>query len=140
MVETKSNRQIVESFYATVGEMQARPEQGNARGDIDYLRRILAEDVEWIHPALGGTFHGANSVINDVLIPFWQNWEVSLDSPRFIDDGDTIVVLATYLATYKPTGKQVKEPVAHVWELKGGKIVRLHQYVDTASIKKQMEA
>jgi len=39
-----------------------------------------------------------------------------------------------------PTGKSVEEPVAHVWDLKEGKIIRLHQYLDTASIKKQIGA
>jgi ketosteroid isomerase-like protein len=140
MMKTKSSREIVESYYEAVGEKEVHPERGISVGDIDHIRQILAEDIEWIHPALGGTFHGLDSVINDVLIPFWQNWEVTLDSPRFIEDNDTIVVLATYRATHMPTGKPVVEPVAHVWDLKDGKIVRLHQYVDTASITRQMEA
>lgn len=140
MVETKSNREIVESFYEASGEKKFNPERGITTGNIEHIRQILAEDVEWIHPALGGAFYGANSVINDVFIPFWENWEVSLDSPRFIEDENTIVVLATYRATHKPTGKPVVEPVAHVWELKDGQIVRLQQYVDTASIQKQLES
>lgn len=140
MMITKSNREIVESVYEAVGERNVHPERGISIGDVDYLRRIFAEDIEWIHPALGGTFYGVDEVINEVLIPFWETWEVTLDSPRFVEDGDTIVVLATYRATYIPTGKPVEEPVAHAWDLMDGKIVRLHQYVDTASIKKQMEA
>ena len=138
MVKTISNREIVESVYEAIGDVHQ--EEGIFKGNLDYLRQILAADIEWIHPALGGAFHGIDSVINDVLIPFWKTWEVTLDSPRYIEDGDTIVVLGIYRATYKPTGKPLVEPVAHAWDLKDGKVIRLHQYVDTASIKRQVEA
>jgi ketosteroid isomerase-like protein len=106
MVEPKSNRELVESFYEAVGEKEVHQERGISTGDIDHLRRIFAEDIEWIHPALGGAFHGANSVIDDVIIP---------------------------------AGNKVLEPVADVWDLKDGQIVRFRQYIDTASLKKQME-
>ncbi len=139
MVKPKSNRELVESFYEAVGEKEVHQERGISTGDIDHLRRIFAEDIEWIHPALGGTFHGANSVIEDVIIPFWQNWELSVDFERFIEEGNTIVVLVTYRAIYKPTGNKVVEPAAHVWDLKGGQIVRFRQYIDTASLNKQKE-
>lgn len=56
-----------------------------------------------------------------------------------IEEGNTIVVLATYGGIYKPTRKSFSEPTAHVWDLKGGKIVRFRQYVDTASLWGQIE-
>jgi ketosteroid isomerase-like protein len=134
-----SNRGLVESFYEAVGEKAIHEERGVSRGDIDHLRRIFAEDIEWIHPALGGEFHGANAVIEEVLLPFFENWELSVDFDRFIEEGDTIVVLATYRGTYKPTDNQFDEPVAHVWDLEDGEIVRFRQYVDTASLWEQIE-
>jgi ketosteroid isomerase-like protein len=133
------NRDIVESFYEAVGEKEVHRERGVSKGDTGHLRRIFAEDIEWIHPALGGAFHGANSVIDDVLIPFWENWELSLDFQRFIEDGDTIVVLVTYRGTYNPTGNHFEEPSAHVWDLRDAKIVRFRQYIDTASLRAQIE-
>lgn len=139
MAGKMSNREVVESFYEAVGEKEVHEERGVSTGDTDHLRRIFAEDIEWIHPALGGTFLGANSVIDEVLIPFWQNWELSLDFHRYIEEMDTIVVLATYRGWYKPTGKQFEEPVAHVWDLNDGKIIRFRQYVDTASLWGQIE-
>jgi hypothetical protein len=68
------------------------------KGDINHLRRILAEDIEWIHPALGEAHCGVESVIDDVLISFWGIWEVSRDSPRSILGDDAVVVLGTYRA------------------------------------------
>lgn len=139
MAEHMTNREIVESFYEAVGEKAVHEARGISRGDTDHLRRIFAEDIEWIHPALGGAFYGANSVIDDVLIPFWQNWVLSIDFHRYIEEANTIVVLATYRGTYKPTAKPFEEPVAHVWDLKDGRIVRFRQYVDTASLWGQIE-
>ena len=134
-----TNREIVESFYEAVGEKAVHEARGISTGDTDHLRRIFDEDIEWILPALGGAFYGADSVINDVLIPFLQNWELAVEFHRYIEDGNTIVVLATYHGIYKPTGNRVDEPVAHVWDVKDGKIIRFRQYVDTASLRKQME-
>lgn len=134
-----TNREIVESFYEAVGEKAVVGEDGVKRGDIDHLRKIFATDIEWIHPALGGVYHGAESVINDILLPFFDNWELELDFERYIEEGNTIVVLATYGGIYKPTGKPFSEPTAHVWDLNGGKIVRFRQYVDTASLWGQIE-
>ena len=125
--EPTSNPEIVKSFYDA------------DEGEVDHFYEIIADDVEWIHPALGGTFHGVDSVVEDVLQPFWETWDLSIDFERFIDDGDTIVVLATYRGTYKPTGSQVEEPVAHVWSLDDEKITRFQQYIDTASVQEQIE-
>jgi hypothetical protein len=65
MAEHMSNRELVESFYEAVGEKAANLERGISTGDTDHLRRIFAEKIEWIHSALGGTFRGAESVIED---------------------------------------------------------------------------
>lgn len=124
MAKSMANREIVESFYEAVGEKAVVGEDGVKMGDIDHLRRIFADDIEWIHPALGGEFHGADSLINDILLPFFENWELELDFDRYIEDGNTIVVLANYGGVYKPTGRPFSEPTAHVWDVKDGKISR----------------
>ena len=139
MANEMTNREIVESFYEAVGEKAVVGDDGVKRGDIDHLRQIFAEDIEWIHPALGGTFHGADSVINDILLPFFEKWELELDFDRYIEDGNTIVVLADYGGLYRPTGKSFSEPTAHVWDLEDGRIVRFRQYVDVASLWGQIE-
>lgn len=122
-----SNPEIVQSFY----------DAGEA--EVDHFYEIIDDDVEWIHPALGGIFHGVDSVVEDVLQPFRETWDLSIDFERVIDDGDMIIVLATYRGTYKPTDNQVEEPVAHVWSLDGGKITQFQQYIDTASVQEQIE-
>jgi uncharacterized protein len=45
--------------------------------------------------------------------------------------GDTVLVEARYKATAKATGKPLDAQVAHVWDLRDGKVVRFQQYSDT---------
>lgn len=128
MAEPESNRELVDRFYEAVGDQ-----------DVDSLRDLFVADIEWIHPALGGTFHGADSVIEDVLKPFWADWDLSVDVDRYVVEGDTVVVLAEYHGTYRPTGNRFSEPVAHVWDVTGGNIARFQQFVDTASLQEQLD-
>lgn len=128
MAELEGNSELVERFYTAVGNR-----------DGERLREILSGDIEWIHPALGGTFHGRDSVIEDVLIPFWDEWELSVDVDRFVADGDTVIVLAEYHGTYRPTGNPFRAPVAHVWDVDQGVISRFQQFVDTESLVGQIE-
>jgi ketosteroid isomerase-like protein len=44
------------------------------------------------------------------------------------------VVLGRYRATNRETGKALDAPFAHVWDLRGGKVVRFDQYADTAQL------
>ncbi|UGT41416.1 hypothetical protein LTV02_36740 [Nocardia yamanashiensis] len=47
----------------------------------------------------------------------------------------TVVVLARYTATHKATGNPLNVRVAHHFTVRGGKIVRFEQFVDTALVR-----
>lgn len=59
----------------------------------------------------------------------WDRFTVT--PAEWLDAGDHVVVLGTYTGTYKATGKGVRAQFAHVWRLKGAKVVRFQQYTDT---------
>jgi uncharacterized protein len=51
---------------------------------------------------------------------------------RFVGDGDTVVMEGRYRArSNRTTGMPLDAEVVHVWDLRNGKVVRFHQYVDT---------
>ena len=52
--------------------------------------------------------------------------------------GDSVIVEGRYSGTYKPTGKSIDVQVCHVWDVKGGKVTRFQQYVDTAKLQAAM--
>jgi uncharacterized protein len=53
-------------------------------------------------------------------------------------DGENVVVLARRTAAGKATGKRLAVRVAHHFAVRGGKIVRFEQFVDTALVRDAM--
>jgi uncharacterized protein len=53
---------------------------------------------------------------------------------RIVDGGDTILAEARYTGTAQATGKVLDAQVAHVWDLRDGKVVRWQQYTDTLQL------
>jgi len=116
----------------------------SARGDLAALRGTLADDVEWTEMAgfpLAGTYRtpdGVTSAVMERLGQDWANWTAHDDT--YVVDGDDVVVLARYTATNNATGKDINVRVAHHFIVRGGRIVRFEQFVDTAKVREAMPA
>jgi ketosteroid isomerase-like protein len=114
----------------------------SARGDLEALRATLADDVEWTEMAgfpLAGTYRtptGVTSAVMEQLGKDWDGWAAHDDT--YVVDGDNVVVLARYTATNKTTGKDINVRVAHHFIVRGGRIVRFEQFVDTAKVRDAM--
>jgi len=68
------------------------------------------------------------------------DWDPFIITPeRFLSDGETVVVLARYNATYRATGKSIDVPVAHVWTVESGQVKSFRQYVDTLVVNRAMQ-
>jgi uncharacterized protein len=116
----------------------------SANGDLEALRATLADDVEWTEMAgfpLAGTYrtpHGVTSAVMEQLGRDWDSWIAHDDT--YVVDGENVVVLARYTATNKATGKDIDVRVAHHFVVRGGRIVRFEQFVDTAKVRDAMPA
>ena len=114
----------------------------SANGDLEALRATLADDVEWTEMAgfpLAGTYRtptGVTTAVMERLGADWDDWIAHDDT--YIVDADNVVVLARYTATNKTTGKQINVRVAHHFVVRGGRIVRFEQFVDTAKVREAM--
>lgn len=60
----------------------------------------------------------------------WDHFEVAVE--EILDGGDRVVALGRYRSAHKTTGARLNAQFAHVWWLRGGKIIRFQQYADTA--------
>ena len=115
------------------------------RGDIDALIDALDPNVEWFTPgpselATAGTRRGQQQ-IRQFFDSVNELYDFQRFEPKtFIADGDTVVVLGEDTATFKPTGKTVHDEWAHVMTVKNGKIVRFHEYLDTAAVVAELRA
>ena len=116
----------------------------SAHGDLEALRATLADDVEWTEMAgfpLAGTYrtpNGVTSAVMERLAEEWDDWTAHDDT--YIADGENVVVLARYSATNKATGRDIDVRVAHHFIVRGGRIVRFEQFVDTARVRDAMPA
>jgi hypothetical protein len=107
-----------------------------ARGTIDEVTAVMAEDIEWVEAEggpNGGVYHGPEEVVENVFVPLGTEWEgFTVDVERYVADGDTVVALGTYSGSYAETGKGFEAAFAHAIDLEDGMIVRFQQYTDTA--------
>ncbi|WP_314222760.1 nuclear transport factor 2 family protein [Streptomyces zaehneri] len=116
----------------------------SAAGDLAALRATLAPDVEWTEMAgfpLAGTYRtpeGVTSGVMEKLAQEWDEWIAHDDT--YVADGENVVVLARYTAANKATGKRLAVRVAHHFVVRGGRIVRFEQFVDTALVRDAMTA
>jgi ketosteroid isomerase-like protein len=129
---------------AVPADVVRRQYLASANGDLESLRATLADDVEWTEMAgfpLAGTYrtpNGVTSAVMEKLGKDWDDWTAHDDS--YIVDGQNVVVLARYTATNKATGKDINVRVAHHFIVRGGRIVRFEQFVDTAKVRDAMSA
>src|SRR5205814_6805031 len=82
------------------------------------------------------TPHGVTSAVMEQLGRDWDNWIAHDDT--YVVDGENVVVLARYTATNKATGRDIDVRVAHHFVVRGGRIVRFEQFVDTARVRDAM--
>ena len=128
---TKTVQQVYENFEA-IGRTGAK------RPDMKPLLALYSDDVEWQVPAMenvpfGGPRRGIAGV-QDFFAAITDRLEVLEFEPReYIAQGDKVVALGRYSWRVKATGREFSSDFAHVCTLRDGKIVRFHEYMDTAA-------
>lgn len=106
--------------------------------DYEAFLRICSPDLEWIQNEgfpRGSTKRSAQAVVEQVFKTFnhdWDNWRFDIE--EYLDAGDTIIVIGTYSGVHRGTGKSMRSPAAHVYDLAGGFVTRFRQFTDTKVI------
>jgi ketosteroid isomerase-like protein len=73
-------------------------------------------------------------------VPLSGDWEgFSAKAHEFIAEGERIVCLGTYSGTFKNTGRLFSAAFAHVWTVRGDKLVRFDMHTDTAKVIESMQ-
>jgi uncharacterized protein len=119
---------VVRRFYAAL-----------SRGDVPAVVSLLDPQVEWTEaerfPYYGGTWHGPQAVVDNLLRPLAADWDsFSVEPDEFIAEGDRVVSLGTYSGTLKKTGRPFSAAFAHAWTVRGDKLARFDMYTDTAKV------
>lgn len=115
-----------------------------AQGDIGAVLAGLDANVEWIEAPgfpYAGTYVGPDAVLTNVLARIGTDWDGYTITPQeFIDGGARVVVPGLYAGTYKATGKSFEAEFAHIWTVRGGKVIGFHQYVDSALVQEALKS
>jgi uncharacterized protein len=108
-----------------------------AAGDLPVFLGLLDPQVEWFEAEhsvywTGDPCIGPEQVVEQVLVPIQQDFDgFRIDISRMVADGSTVLVEARYAGTARSTGQPLDAEVAHVWDVRDGRVVRFRQYVDT---------
>ena len=109
------------------------------RGDMAGVLGAMADDIKWYQAEgmpNGGVYQGGRAVAQYVFGPIMQDIPNFAVTPeQFIASGDTVAVVARYTGTGKDAGKELDLPVAHVFDVRDGKVVQFRQFVDTAKFR-----
>lgn len=114
-----------------------------AQGNVPAVLAAFDDDISWTEAEgfmYGGTYIGANAVLENVFMKLGTEWEGFAAVPnKIVDGGDgNVISTGTYSGKFLATGRGVSVPFAHSWELSEGKVKKFTQYTDTAVIKRDL--
>jgi uncharacterized protein len=120
--------ETVRCFYDALG-----------RGDVPAVLAVLDPRIEWTEaerfPYYGGTWHGPQAVVDNLLVPLPKDWDgFSATAHEFVAQGDRVVSLGTYSGKFKKTGRSFSAAFAHIWTVRGHKLARFDMHTDTVKV------
>jgi ketosteroid isomerase-like protein len=118
------------------------------RGEIEAVIAAFHPEVTWIEPegAPGGfgarVLHSMDEVVSEVFMKLasgsvWTDFRIEPD--RYLDAGDVVVMQGHLHAKVPATGEAVSSPVAHICDLKDGKIVHWQALEDTRKMQQALD-
>lgn len=127
-----TNSEVVHAIYRSVRDR-----------DFSAFRNLCARDVVWKQNAgfpNGGVRVGADAVIEGVFERFqreWTSWRYEIE--QVLEFGEQVVVLGVYDGVFARTQKHMRSDAAHVFWLRGGKVVEFRQFADTKIVHDAMQ-
>jgi ketosteroid isomerase-like protein len=120
-----TNLDIIKSTY------EGKTSEENGRN----LANHVSESISWTEAKgfpYGGTYLGLEEIKRNVFRRLGSECiDYKFTPEDYVAEGDNVVAYGTYSGVYKKTGKAIKARVAHLWKLKGGKIISFEQFVDS---------
>jgi ketosteroid isomerase-like protein len=123
---SQENVQVVRGLYEAFG-----------RGDVPTVLGQMDQSIEWNEAenfiyADRNPYVGPQAVLEGVFMRLGSEWEGFTVTPEeWLDAGNHVVVLGSYTGSHRGTGKEVRAQFAHVWGVRGGRVLRFQQYTDT---------
>jgi ketosteroid isomerase-like protein len=128
----EENIRIVKDFFAAIG-----------RGDMQAVRALSAEDIEWIIPGecwpLAG-MHRGHAGLADLLQTASETMETSfMESREFVAQGDRVLVVGFARGKVKATNRTWEDHWIFAITVQNGKLTNIREYVDTQALARASE-
>jgi ketosteroid isomerase-like protein len=114
-----------------------------ARGDVPGVVDALHPDLHWTEaagfPYYSGTWRTPQEVVEKLLVPLMRDWDgVSATASDYMVDGDRVVSFGDYAGVSRATGRAMRAPFAHDWQVRDGKIARFTMHTDTWLVRQAL--
>ena len=122
-------RESVEAAYAALN-----------RGDVDSFIALLDPEAVWEWPKGmidTDTFRGPEGARRGMRA-FHESWgELHYVLDEVLEGDDEVFAIVRYVGSGRVSGIPVDELVAHLWEFKGRRVVRLRMFADAAKARRR---
>ena len=108
-----------------------------SKGDVPKVLGQMDQGIEWNEAenfiyADRSPYVGPQAILEGVFMRLGTEWEGFTVRPEeWLNAGNHIVVLGTYSGQHKESGRELRAQFAHIWGVRGGRVVRFQQYTDT---------
>jgi len=114
-----------------------------ARGDVPSVLDSLHPQLRWTEadgfPYFSGTWTSPQEVVEKLLVPLMRDWDGLTAAPQeFLAQDDVVVTFGVYSGTNKATGRAMRAPFAHRWEVRDGRLARFDMFTDTLLVDRAM--
>ncbi len=135
IVSNPNNLSIIQKLYKNF-----------AAGDINAVGAAMDSNIEWNEAenfpfADGNPYIGFDAIVKGVFGRIGNEWDYwHLADLNFNEMANNkILVTGRYKAKYKKNGAIINLQMAHLWDLKEGKITKFQQFADTKGIADALE-
>ena len=109
-----------------------------ARGDVPAAVALMSPRVEWLEaehtPYYAGLVIGPDKVVETVFEPVNKDFEnFALTEHNYITQGTRTAAIGVYRGRQRQTGRELRAPFVHIWEVNEGRIKRFTQYTDSGA-------
>ena len=123
-------------------ELVRRTYEGSSEDNGRNLLSALSPNIEWTEAEgfpYAGTYVGVAALMEGVFKRLGSEWTgYHAKVHTYLADGDKVAAFGVYSGTYVATGKAMTAPFAHLYTLEDGKIITMHQYVDTVLVARAL--
>lgn len=116
--------------------------EGSSEDNGKNLLAALAAGARWTEAAgfpYAGTYIGAEEILSNVFRRLATEWiDYRAQVHTYLADRDQVAAFGVYSGTYRKTSKSMTATFAHLYQLKDGKIIKMEQIVDSATVQKAL--